>query len=170
MSDEATQQGRFPTVGDRDERHNTASMMGEAFFKLGGLIAEGVAAAGYPQRPIHSTVFAHIDAERGSRLTELAERASVTPQSMSDVVNDLVRMGYVERTPDPSDRRAKRIVLTPWGQAGIRVGFEVIADLERQLQAALGADDLERLRDTLRRIIVADLHPRADTFARPDEC
>lgn len=142
-------------------------MMGETFFKLGGLIAAGVAEAGYPQRPIHSTVFAHIDAEHGSRLTELAERSSVTPQSMSDVVNDLVRMGYVERVPDPTDGRAKRIVLTEWGQGGIRVGFEVIADLERQLQDLLGEADLDRLRDILRRIVAADLHPRPDSPPAP---
>ncbi len=162
MTEEREAQGRFPTVGDRDDRHNTASILGEAFFKLGGLIAAGVAEAGYPQRPIHSTVFAHIDAENGSRLTELAERSSVTPQSMSDVVNDLVRMGYVERVPDPDDRRAKRIVLTEYGRGGIRTGFEVIADLERQLGALLGDDDLERLRGILRRIIAAPLHPRPD--------
>jgi DNA-binding MarR family transcriptional regulator len=162
MTDTPDSQDRFPTVGDRDDRHNTASMMGEAFFKLGGLIAAGVAEAGYPQRPIHSTVFAHIDAEHGSRLTELAERSSVTPQSMSDVVNELVRMGYVQRIPDPSDRRAKRIVLTEFGQGGIRTGFEVIADLERQLEALLGAEDLRLLRDVLRRIVAAPMHPRPD--------
>ena len=91
-----------------------------------------VAAAGYPQRRTHSALFAHIDVERGSRLTELAARSSVTPQAMSDVVNDLVRLGYVERRPDPDDGRAVLLELTAPGQAYLRklsaAWHEIVAD------------------------------------------
>ena len=52
---------RFPSVGDRPGAHNTVSLIGEVFLTLGGLIAERVAAAGFPQRRSHSLVFAHIE-------------------------------------------------------------------------------------------------------------
>ena len=45
----------------------------------------------------------------GIRLTHLAERALMTPQAMSELVEHLVSHGYLERMPDPSDRRAKLI-------------------------------------------------------------
>jgi hypothetical protein len=63
-------------VGDRVGRPNTTTLLGEAFLKLGALIAAGAAEAGCPQRPSHPVVFAHIDTERSSRLTELAARSS----------------------------------------------------------------------------------------------
>jgi len=42
----------------------------------------------------------------------MARVANETPQAMSQLVDELESMGYVERTPDPTDRRAKLIVLT----------------------------------------------------------
>ncbi len=38
--------------------------------------------------------------------------ARASPQSMGELVDDLETKGYVERRPDPADRRAKRIHLT----------------------------------------------------------
>ena len=38
----------------------------------------------------------------GSRLTELAERACMTKQTVGEVTSDLERLGYVERVPDPA--------------------------------------------------------------------
>lgn len=155
MTGDEETQGRFPSLGDREGRHNTTSLLGEAFLKLGGHIASSVAAAGFEQRQSHSTVFAHIDVERGSRLTELAERSSVTPQAMSDVVQDLVRRGYVERRPDPDDGRAKRIFLTARGTGAIDEGRAVIASIEARLLDLLGETRLEQLRRELR-VIVAE--------------
>ena len=37
------------------------------------------------------------------------ERAQITKQSMAELVLHLERLGYVERVPDPSDRRAKLV-------------------------------------------------------------
>ena len=59
-------------------------------------------------------MFGNIDPE-GSRLTELAERARMTKQSVGEVATDLEQRGYVERVPDPADGRAKIIRLTERG-------------------------------------------------------
>src|SRR5512132_2209960 len=63
----------------------------------------------------HGCVFGFIDIQHGSRLTELAERAGLTKQAVGEAATELERLGYVERVPDPSDRRAKIIKLTPSG-------------------------------------------------------
>jgi DNA-binding MarR family transcriptional regulator len=55
----------------------------------------------------------HTDAP--PRLSELAARLDVTPRSATEVVDALAEHGLVERSPDPADRRAVRLVVTQRG-------------------------------------------------------
>jgi DNA-binding MarR family transcriptional regulator len=135
---------------------NTVALLGEAYSALGHKIVAGVVAAGFSQRPAHSGVFAHIDVEGGTRLTELARRANITPQAMGELVDDLERLGYVTRHPDPGDRRAKLIALTPRGVACVRAAFETIAGIEHRLEDILGQRALRTLRRALNRIVAAE--------------
>jgi DNA-binding MarR family transcriptional regulator len=136
---------------------NTVALLGEAYSSLGHQIVSGVVEAGFPQRPAHSGVFAHIDVEGGTRLTELARRANITPQAMGELVDDLEQMGYVSRRPDPKDRRAKFIALTPRGVACVQAAFETIAGIEGRLERLLGKEQLMALRETLNRIIAVEV-------------
>lgn len=131
---------------------NTAALFGKAYSRLGRRIVDGVVAAGFPQRPAHSAVFANIDAA-GSRLTDLAARANMTLPSMKELVDDLERRGYVERRPDPVDRRAKLITLTDVGRRCIDAAFRTIADIERDLEQLLGPERLHALRAALDLIV-----------------
>ena len=135
---------------------NTTALLGLAYSALGHKIVAGVVAAGFPMRPAHSGVFAHIDVEGGTRLTELARRANMTPQAMGELVDDLEQLGYVTRRPDPADRRAKRIVLTPTGVASVQAALETIVGIERGLEALLGTRGLAALRRALSRILAAE--------------
>jgi DNA-binding MarR family transcriptional regulator len=135
---------------------NTVALLGEAYSALGHKIVAGVVEAGFPQRPAHSGVFAHIDVEGGTHLTELARRANITPQAMGELVDDLEQMGYVTRRPDPKDRRAKFIALTPRGVECVQAAFETIAGIEGRLEQLLGEEQLLALREALNRIIAAE--------------
>jgi DNA-binding MarR family transcriptional regulator len=126
--------------------------MAVAYRALGMQIYEGVVEAGFPQRPAHSAVFAHID-RTGTRLGTLARRANMTPQAMGELVDDLERMGYVRRRADPQDRRAKLIVLTAKGTRCIDAGLATIARIERALEAKLGPRRLRELQRGLEQII-----------------
>lgn len=88
----------------------------------------------------------------GTRLTTLATRANITPQAMGELVDDLGRLGYVLPHPDPEDRRAKRIVLTPRGGACVATAIRTIAGIEAELKALLGAARLAELHALLNRI------------------
>lgn len=104
-------------------------------------------------RPAHLTVLQVIEhPPAGSRLTDLAEQAQITVQSMGELVDGLERGGYVERLPDPTDRRAKRIRLTERGWAAHERGGELV----RQFQAAradrVGAAKLNQLLALLREL------------------
>lgn len=92
-----------------------------------------LAAAGFAHlRPSHGRVFENLD-RHGTRLTELAERARMTHQSMSELVEGLVKAGYVMRQADPRDARAKLICLTPLGGRMLRVAVAEIASLEESV-------------------------------------
>jgi DNA-binding MarR family transcriptional regulator len=76
----------------------------------------------------------------------LAERLGVTQQAASKSVADLQSRGYVARSPDPTDARAKQVVLTGRGQAVIVAARRHRAELESELRQALGADRVEAAR------------------------
>ena len=133
---------------------NTVSMLGQAYSLLGFQIVEGVVGAGYPQKPKHSAVFAQISAD-GSRLTDLARKANMTPQAMGELVDELVDMGYVVRRPDPNDGRAKLIVLTTRGQDAVAAGIQTITGIEERVTQILGEHGHRELRRLLSKLLDA---------------
>ncbi|MGH3505894.1 MAG: MarR family winged helix-turn-helix transcriptional regulator [Nocardioidaceae bacterium] len=105
--------------------------------------------AGYDDsRSAHHAVFAHIPPE-GIRLVDLAERAGVTKQAMSELVVDLERLGYLRRRPDPADGRAKLIELTERGWKIVNSALDAFASMEQELADRLGPTRLRQLRRTL---------------------
>ncbi|HET9302718.1 MAG TPA: MarR family winged helix-turn-helix transcriptional regulator [Propionibacteriaceae bacterium] len=134
---------------------NTVAMLGRAYSLLGFQIVDGVVGAGFPQKPSHSAVFAQIKME-GSRLTDLARGANITPQSMGELVDELEELGYVERRPDPTDRRAKLIVLTDRGKACIAAGISTIDGIEDRITQLLGERGHRQLRSLLVRLLDVD--------------
>jgi DNA-binding MarR family transcriptional regulator len=99
----------------------------------------------------HGCVFGNIDPE-GTRLTDLAERARMTKQSVGEVTSDLEQRGYVERVADPSDGRAKIIRLTERGRAAQALGVGLIDELEQEWGERFGADRVAALREALEAI------------------
>src|SRR6476469_9760617 len=102
-------------------------------------------------RLAHGCVFRYMEG-RGLRLTEIAERGNMTKQSAGEVVDDLVARGYVERVPDPEDRRAKLICLTEREEAAQTRGFHVLAEIERRWGERYGAERVADLRAILEEI------------------
>ena len=85
----------------------------------------------------------------GTRLTELAQAAQVTKQTAGFLVDQLERAGYVERTTDPSDGRARLVRITPRGARTIPISAAVIADIEAEWTAHVGPEHMDHLRKTL---------------------
>ncbi len=56
-----------------------------------------------------------LDRHGGVRSSELAQHLHIAPRSATEVVDALEAKGLVERSPDPSDRRATLVSLTPHG-------------------------------------------------------
>lgn len=112
---------------------------------LSEVLQAHLVAAGFDDhRVVHHNVMAHVTFE-GIRLTELAEKAGITKQAMSELVIDLEGLGYLMRTPDPSDRRAKLIGFTDKGRAAVREAAHAFV----QMESALNARSLRSLRRSL---------------------
>lgn len=113
---------------------------------------EELTGSGYADlRPTHGCVFRFIR-EDGMRLTDLAAHAGITKQSAGEMVDELVELGYVERTADPDDRRAKLICLTERGEEAQRVGFGIFAALEQRWAEHFGQERFDQLRELLEEI------------------
>jgi DNA-binding MarR family transcriptional regulator len=68
---------------------------------------------------------------------------------MAELVAHLERHGYVERVPDPADRRAKLVRPTPRGRQVYAIARRAIADIEREWTERMGAAKMRRLRELL---------------------
>jgi DNA-binding MarR family transcriptional regulator len=102
-------------------------------------------------RPTHGCVFRFVY-EEGMRLTELASLAGLTKQSVGEIVDDLAARGYVERIPDPADRRAKLIRLTEKGEIARGVGAGLFEEIEQRWAKRFGAERLAAMRELLEEI------------------
>jgi DNA-binding MarR family transcriptional regulator len=127
-------------------------LLGEIRTALIDEMQHRVTAAGYGDvRATHDCVFRYLDPQ-GTRLRELANQSQMAPQSIGEHVDELERTGYVERVPDPSDRRAKLIRPTKRGLAFMAATRDALADIEREWSSAVGKDTLAQLRDDLNAI------------------
>jgi DNA-binding MarR family transcriptional regulator len=82
----------------------------------------------------------------------LAEHLRIAPRSATEVVDDLQNRGLAARAPDPADRRATLVTLTPEGTAAgaaIREARQVAAE---QFFAGLSATDRAELARILREL------------------
>ena len=115
---------------------------------FGRMAAEGFADV----REGHGCVFGFIDLERGSRLTDLAERSRLTKQAVGEAVAELERKGYLERVPDPEDGRAKIIKLTPRGVEAAHTGRRLFAEIENEWAERYGEERVASLRECVEEI------------------
>jgi len=118
---------------------------------------ERLAAEGYADiREGYGCVFGFIDIDAGSRLTDLAERSGLTKQAVSEVIPELEALGYLTREPDPRDRRAKIIKLTPKGRDACLTGRRLFAEIEAEWAEQFGDELLSALREAAERIAAAE--------------
>jgi DNA-binding MarR family transcriptional regulator len=103
-------------------------------------------------RPAAANVFPFVPAE-GITVTELADRAAVRKQTMAQAVDQLERTGYVERRPNPGDRRSRLVFLTERGASVPPVTHAAAARVEQRWAELTGPDEIEALRASLLRLL-----------------
>ncbi len=137
--------------GPRDESIGRLFLQAQrAYFKRG--IAK-LRARGHDRVTLaHTTLLPYLDPE-GTSVTNLAERAGMTKQSMRQLVLDLEDKGYIKRIPDPDDRRATLVIFTVEGRRFIEDGYEVKKEIDDEYRAILGEERVEALKGSLKTLI-----------------
>lgn len=111
--------------------------------------------AGYGDiREAHLQVFGSID-WTGTRLTELAARSNMTRPAMAELVDELEQAGYLARSPDPSDGRAKLIRPTRKGKRVLTRALRAVDDIERGYAREIGAERFDALVSSLESLLDA---------------
>lgn len=125
-----------------------------------------------PYRAMESAVLSHLKAHGhdlplsqarvfqriapdGSRVGELARAAQVSKQTVGSVVDQLERAGYVSRAFDPTDARARLVVLTDRGRELVELSQPLVREIESAWEAHLGTartHELRRCLEALREI------------------
>jgi DNA-binding MarR family transcriptional regulator len=140
----------LPEPSKRELDPSTAGLLRDAYYELSRGIGGAVVGAGFVDlRPAHGNVLERLGHQDGLRVSQLAEQTSMTAQSMGELVDDLEAEGYVERRPDPADRRTKPVYLTTRGQAAIAASFVAVTAQEKEIELRLGAAGYEALREML---------------------
>lgn len=118
-------------------------------------VGEALAAAGFDDiRPAHANVFPFVP-EEGASVSDLAAWALVRKQTMAQAVDQLEQLGYVERRPDPRDRRARLVRLTARGNAVRPVAVRAGRLAERRWAELTSPEHVEQLRGQLQRLLTA---------------
>jgi DNA-binding MarR family transcriptional regulator len=93
----------------------------------------------------HGVLKLLVEAGEPVALSELAARQSCVRSNMTQLVDRLEADGYVERTPDPNDRRSVRASLTPLGRERQAEGQREIARVKAEFVGSLSGSDLVAL-------------------------
>lgn len=117
---------------------------------------ESVRAAGYDDlQPVHVNLFRY-PTIAGLRPGQLAEEAGLSKQAINDLLRQLEAMGYITLEPDPADRRARRIVLTPRGGELMECVRAAAYRIAEDWARAVGEERFEAVRRTLLDYIEAE--------------
>ncbi|MQW87788.1 MarR family winged helix-turn-helix transcriptional regulator [Sinorhizobium saheli] len=112
--------------------------MNEAVRIFESKIIENLKAKGHDElTAAHINLTRNLD-EDGTRLTELARRASLTKQSMSELVDQVERTGLIEKRRDPDDGRAKLVCFTDKGLVWLEAFHQSLEVAEREMREQLG--------------------------------
>jgi DNA-binding MarR family transcriptional regulator len=135
-----------------DDELNTGLLLFIPYRAMEQRVFRALAEAGFDDfTPAQARVMQRIGPD-GTRLTELAEAAQVTKQTAGALVDQLERAGYVRRTPDPTDARARLVRIAERGAAAVPVADAVVAEVEAEWRVHLGERRWRQLREALSRL------------------
>lgn len=130
---------------------NIGRLLNNALRQFESRVIELLKAAGHDQVTLsHINATRHLDVQ-GTRLTDMASRAAMTKQSMSELVEQLEALGLVTRRPDPADGRARLVSFTPEGLGWLEDFRRAVSKAEAEVAATIGPEALEATKQALSR-------------------
>lgn len=111
--------------------------------------------------PIY-TVLKFVKSEGPISMTAIAQALYYSKQNLTHIVDQLVKDGYVERIPEPSDRRVLKIAITDQGRMFIAQNKEILKNRLVEDLSHLGEEDIEKLSEAfnvVKKALPKVLHP-----------
>ena len=127
-------------------RHaNIGRLLNNAVRRFEARVLDLMSECGHAETRIaHVSLTRNLDVD-GTRLTELARRASMSKQAMGELVDQCAALGLVTRAIDPSDRRARIVAFTATGLAWLE-NFRAAVDVaEREMRSELGDESMNMM-------------------------
>lgn len=112
-------------------------------------------------KPHFANIFTFVPPE-GMQVSRLTELAHVRKQSMTQTIEELERLGYVERRPDPSDGRGKLVFLTERGRKVSPIARAAGKLVDEQWADLTSPEEIEALRKALRSVLAATTRKNED--------
>jgi DNA-binding MarR family transcriptional regulator len=127
-------------------RHaNVGRLLNNAVRRFEARVLELMSASGHVETRIaHVNLTRNLDVE-GTRLTELARRASMSKQAMGELVDQCADLGLVDRVADPSDGRARIVMFTPAGLTWLDAFRDAVDAAEQEMRAELGKTTMDAI-------------------------
>lgn len=108
-------------------------------------------------KPHYANIFTFVPPE-GIQVSQLTELAHVRKQSMTQTVEELEKLGYVERRPDPSDKRGKLVFLTERGMKVSPIARAAGRLVDQRWAELTSPEEIEALRRALRSVLATTAH------------
>ncbi|CCE01413.1 MarR family transcriptional regulator [Bradyrhizobium sp. STM 3809] len=130
-------------------RGNVGRLLNNAVRRFESRVLELMVASGHPESRIaHVSLTRNLDIE-GTRLTELARRASMSKQAMGELVDQCAELGLVTRAADPNDGRARLVRFTPAGLRWLQAFGDAVDVAEAEMRKELGKAAMDAIVDGL---------------------
>jgi MarR family transcriptional regulator, transcriptional regulator for hemolysin len=111
-----------------------------------------IATAGFELTPGEARALLNIGSRSGCRQNEIAEKMGVEPMTMSGYIDKLESLELVERLPDPTDRRARNVVLKPKAEPMLAEIRKLAKALLSDMVTEMAEDEREALHNALKTI------------------
>ncbi|MFC7620751.1 MarR family winged helix-turn-helix transcriptional regulator [Microlunatus sp. GCM10028923] len=116
-----------------------------------------LARQGHPDlRPLHGFVFQAVGRE-GITGVELGRRLGVSKQAAGKTIEQLERLGYLERSADPADARRRTVRLTERGVDALRRSARILDRVRREWAETTGPERFREFEQDLQRLTPDDL-------------
>lgn len=136
---------------DRWRTDNAGRLLTNALRRFEDRVMALMAAAGHEQtRGWHVNLTRHLDLD-GTRITELARRAQMTNAAMTELIDQCEAIGLVQRSVDPTDKRARLVGFTPQGEQWLADFGRAVAQAQQEMADEVGGPGLDAALAVLRR-------------------
>jgi MarR family transcriptional regulator, transcriptional regulator for hemolysin len=152
-------------MGTQTDIHILGFLLTDGARQLRSAFERRIATAGLGITPGEARTLLNIHALQDCRQLELAARMGIEPMTVCSFLDKLQGLDLIDRQPDASDRRAKRVTLTPASGPMIEALKTEIAAVLAVATAGLSQEQVETFRfalTTLSANLQADAAPAPD--------